>query len=151
DLPGCSRAGAGVSSSASGGGRSPDGSPAARAPRPPGHSPWRPARETGRRASSLPAPQCFPRDLQLVGLATQRPLELTDLLPRLLLAGERGVPALQELLAPVVVERLCDLVLAADLLHRPVPAQARQHDLDLLLGGERPGFALLAQLHHSFG
>jgi hypothetical protein len=46
----------------------------------------RPARETGRRACSLPASQCFPRDLELVGLPTQRPLQLADLPAQLPLA-----------------------------------------------------------------
>src|SRR5947209_19543004 len=55
-------------------------------PRPRGHNLRRPARETERRARSLPASQCFPRDLELVGLATQRPLKLADLAAEILLA-----------------------------------------------------------------
>src|SRR5439155_17468831 len=52
--------------------------------------------------------------------------------------------ALEQLVAPGVIERLGDLVIAADLLDRSIAAQPRQHDLDLLLGGERPVLALLA-------
>src|SRR5262249_38051607 len=111
----------------------------------------RPARETGRRALSLPAPQCFPRDLELVGLPTQRPLQLTDLAPQLALAsppllpGQRFTAALAQLVAPRVVERVRDLVLAADVLHRPIAAQPRQHDLDLLLRRPTAVLPLLAQ------
>ncbi|MDQ3876079.1 MAG: hypothetical protein M3322_11150 [Actinomycetota bacterium] len=53
----------------------------------------------------------------------------------LLLAGQGLAAALEQLLAPGGVQRLRDLVLAADLLHRSVAAQAGQHDLDLLLTG----------------
>ena len=55
---------------------------------------------------SLPAPQCFPRDLELVGLAPQRPLELADLAAQLLLAvalllaRQRLAAALEQLVAP---------------------------------------------------
>src|SRR5439155_819346 len=95
--------------------------------------------------------QCFPRDLELVGLATQRPLQLTDLpaqLPlaaALLLARQRLAAALEQLVAPRVEERVRDLMLTADVLHRPVAAQAGQHDLDLLLRRPTAVLALLAQ------
>src|SRR2546427_73992 len=91
------------------------------------------ARETGRRARSLPASQCFPRDLELVGLATQRPLQLADLpaqLPlaaALFLARQRLAAALEQLVAPGVKERVRDLVLTADVLYRPVAALASLH------------------------
>jgi hypothetical protein len=93
----------------------------------------------------------LPRDLQLVDLAAHRPLELPDLLLQLPLAGalllarQRLAATLQQLLAPRVVERLGDLVLPADLLHRPIATQPGEHDLDRLLGRELPVPALLAQ------
>src|SRR6266508_3409478 len=93
----------------------------------------------------------FSRDLQLIGLAAERPLQLGDLAAQLplalalLLAGERLPPALEQLLTPAVVERLRDRMLAADLLHRAVAAQPGQHDLDLLLRRPAPVLALLAQ------
>jgi hypothetical protein len=46
----------------------------------------RPARGNGRRARSTPLPQEFSRDLQLVRLAAERPLQLGDLAAQLLLA-----------------------------------------------------------------
>jgi len=108
-------------------------------------------REGQRRVLSLPSPQCFPRDLELIGLATERPLELPNPLLQLLLAltlrlpGERLTAALQQLLPPAVVERLRDLVRPAQLLHRDVASQTREHDLQLLLRRERPVLPLLAQ------
>jgi hypothetical protein len=64
-----------------------------------------------------------PATLELVGLATERSLELAHLLSELLLgstlllAGQRGDPALVELVAPLVVEGVRDLVLASDVAH----------------------------------
>jgi len=55
--------------------------------------PWRSTRGTGRRALSLPAPQCFPRDLELVGLLAQRPLKVADPLLQLTLAWRSSLPA----------------------------------------------------------
>jgi hypothetical protein len=51
-----------------------------------------------------------------------------------LLARQRLAAALEQLVAPGS-RRACvrDLMLAADVLHRPIAAQAVQHDLDLLL------------------
>src|SRR5204862_5988008 len=80
------------------------------------------------------------RPLQLGHLTAQLPLAMP-----LLLASKRLAAALEQLLAPAVEERLRDRVLAADLLHRTVAAQAGQHDLDLLLGCPSPVLALLAQ------
>jgi hypothetical protein len=71
----------------------------------------------------------LPRDLQLVGLATKSSLEPRDLslqlafATALLLARQRLATAGQKLLAPRVVERLRDLVLPTQLLHRHVAAQ----------------------------
>src|SRR6266540_2335960 len=93
----------------------------------------------------------FSRDLQLVRLATQRTLQLGDLPAQLPLtlalvpARERLQAALEQLVAPRVVERVRDLMLATDLLHRPVATQTGQHDRDLLLGRPRPLPPLLAQ------
>src|SRR5439155_9008508 len=108
------------------------------------------AHESGRRAVSLPLPQEFSRDLQLVRLTPERPLQLGHLpsqrplaLP-LLLARERLPAALEQLLPPAVEERLRDRVLAADLLHRAVAAQPSQDDLDLLLRRPPPALPLLA-------
>ena len=111
----------------------------------------RPARETERRARSLPASQCFPRDLELVGLPTQRPLQLPDLptqllhIAALLLAGERAQAALEQLLPPRVVQRLRDPLLPADLPRGPIAAQPGKHDLQLLLRRPAPVLPLLAQ------
>jgi hypothetical protein len=93
----------------------------------------------------------FPRDLELVGLPAQRPLELTDLPPQLALAaplllpGKRLAAAFEQLVAPRLVQRVRDLVLPANVLHRPVAAQPSQHDLDLLLRRPAPVLPLLAQ------
>src|SRR6266542_1830803 len=124
-----------------------------RAPPPKANALRRRGHESGRRAVSLPLPQEFSRDLQLIGLAAERPLQLGDLAPKLpltqalLLAGQRPAAALEQLLAPAVAQRLRDRVLTANLLHRAVAAQASQHDLDLLLGRPTPVLALLAQPH----
>src|SRR5439155_1926217 len=94
----------------------------------------RPNSETERRARSLPASQCFPRDLELVRLPAERPLQLAHLSAQLLLAlalllaGEPLPARLEQLVAPAVEERLRDRVLATDLPHRAVAAQAGQHD-----------------------
>jgi hypothetical protein len=94
----------------------------------------------------------LPRDLELVGLAPERALELRDPLPQLplalalLLAGELGLAALEQLVAPAVVEGLGDVVLAADVSHRAVPTEPGEDDLELLLGAELPVPALLCQL-----
>jgi hypothetical protein len=94
----------------------------------------------------------LPRDLELVGLSTQGPLELGDLLFEfalglaLVLAVQGLGAALEQLLAPLVVKGLGDPVLTADVTDRLVAAQAGQHDLDLLLGRELSVVALLAQL-----
>src|SRR6266511_883146 len=101
--------------------------------------------------SLLPASQCFPRDLELVRLTTQRPLQLADpptqlpLAAPLLLARQRFAAALEQLVAPGVEERVRDLVLAANLLDRAVAAQPGQHDLDLLLRRPAAVLPLLAQ------
>src|SRR6266511_2016031 len=93
----------------------------------------------------------FSRDLQLVRLATQRTLQLGDLAAQLPLtlalvpARERLQAALKQLVAPRVVERVRDLMLATDLLDGTVAAQPGQHDRDLLLGRPRPVLPLLAQ------
>src|SRR5919201_170826 len=55
-------------------------------------------------------------------------------------------PRLEQLVAPRVIERLGDLVLAADVLHGAVAPQPGKHDLELLLGGELPVPALISQL-----
>jgi hypothetical protein len=99
----------------------------------------------------------LPRDLELVGLATKRPLQLADpsaqiaLAHAFLLARQRGQASLEELVAPAVVERLRDPVLAADLAHAAVALQPGQHDLQLLLRRPAPVLALLAQPHSPFG
>src|SRR5215218_802176 len=111
----------------------------------------RPARGTGRRACSLPAPQEFPRDLDLQRLATQRPLELPDLPAQLVGLGALGLATQplrargKELLAPAPQQRLGDLMLAAELRDRPLTAQRREHQLALLLRAELPVRAFLAQ------
>ena len=64
----------------------------------------------------------------------------------LVLAGEGGLAALQELVAPGVVEGLRDLRLAADVLDRPVAPEAGQDDLQLALGTQLAVLALLCQL-----
>src|SRR5439155_25092455 len=108
---------------------------------------------TGRRARSLPARQGFSRDLQLVRLAAERTLQLGDpatqlpLALALLLARERLQAALEQLVAPRVIERVRDLMLATDLLHGTIAAQPGQHDRDLLLRRPRPVLPLLAQPH----
>ncbi len=71
-------------------------------------------RATSRRgrgdALSLPASQCSPRDLELVGLAADSALQLADLLRHLLLAPapvltlQGGLAALEGLVVPVVVD-----------------------------------------------
>src|SRR4029453_11104428 len=53
--------------------------------------------------------------------------------------------ALEQLVAPRIEERVRDLVLTAHVLHRPVAAQAGQHDLDLPLRCPAPILPLLAQ------
>ena len=78
--------------------------------------------------------------LQLADLPPQLPLAVP-----LFLARERRSAALEQLVAPRVEERVRDLMLAADLLHRAVAAQPRQHDRDLLLGRPAPVLPLLAQ------
>src|SRR5207247_7143347 len=109
----------------------------------------RPVRETGRRARSLPASQCFPRDLELVGLPTERPLQLADLAAQLpialalFLAGQALPPGLQQLIAPARVERQ-DRVLTAHLPDAAIAAQAGQHSLQLLLRRPTPVLPLLA-------
>src|SRR5205085_3423292 len=57
----------------------------------------------------------------------------------------RDLATLEQLLAPGIVERLRDLMLPAQLLHRDIAAQARENDLELLLNSEIPVPALLAQ------
>src|SRR3954453_19909212 len=100
---------------------------------------------------SLPSAQCFPRDLELLGLAPERPLQLPDpplqlpLALALVLAGEGLTAALQQLLPPRVIERLRDLMRPAQLLHRHIAAQPGNHDLQLPLRRERPVLPLLAQ------
>jgi hypothetical protein len=79
----------------------------------------------------------------------ERPLELAHapselaLALALLFARELLAPALHE---PGVVERLGDLVLAADVLDGAVSAQPGEHNLELLLGGELAVVALGRQL-----
>src|SRR6266511_3230956 len=93
----------------------------------------------------------FSRDLQLVGLASECALELADLAAQLaltralLLTGQRLPARLEDLVAPPVVERLGDSVLAADIADRSVAAHPRQHDLQLLLRRPAAVLALLAQ------
>ena len=90
------------------------------------------------------------RDLHLVGLAARRPLQTTDPLlglPQLGITSfdatvarrrERRRAALQQPIPPLVVERLGDLLLQADVTHAAIAAQASQRDLGLLLRRERP-------------
>ncbi len=69
-----------------------------------------------------------------------------------LLARQRRPTALEQLVAPRVIERVRDLMLAADLLHRAVAAQAGQDDRDLLLRRPAPVLLpLLAQPRSPFG
>src|SRR5581483_11192006 len=124
---------------------------ASRAPPSPTGSPRRPDGGTGRRARSLPARQGFSRDLELVRLLAERPLQLSD--PAALLGLQRPLLArleplrrrLQRLLAPLAQQALRDPMLTADLDDRAVATQRRQHDLQLLLRGELPILPLLAQ------
>jgi hypothetical protein len=98
-----------------------------------------------------PSPPELSRDLQLRGLPAQRPLERRD--PAALLGGQRAVLAgritlharLDHLIAPPAQQHLRDLVLAADLRDRPPATQRREHQLGLLLDGELPVLALVAQ------
>src|SRR4051794_27656087 len=69
----------------------------------------------------------------------------------ILLARQRHPAAFEQLLPPVVIERLRDLVLTADLLHGTLTAQAGQHDRELLLGRPAPVLPLLAQPSSSRG
>src|SRR5213078_106135 len=132
-------------------GRSPAARSAAPVRPPPACLRAPPARETERRARSLPASQCFPRDLELVGLATQSPLQLRD--PATLLGLQRPVlPRLeplrrrrQRLLAPLAQQALGDVVLTAELSDRTIATQRRQDDLELLLRRELPVLAVVAQ------
>jgi hypothetical protein len=59
--------------------------------------------------------------------------------------GETLGARLDDLVAPAAQQALRDVVPAADLRDRAVPADARQHELELLLGGERAVLALVAQ------
>src|SRR5206468_744946 len=84
--------------------------------------------------------------------AAQRPLQLRDLAPQLaglgglaLAAGVALLAGLQQLVTPGVVERLGDLVVATQLLHGLLAAQASEHDPELLLGREGAVLALLGQ------
>jgi hypothetical protein len=65
----------------------------------------------------------------------------------LLPARQRHLAALQQLVAPAVVQRVGDLVITAHLLNRSTATQTGKHDLDFLL--RRPGAVLLglAQRH----
>jgi hypothetical protein len=122
-----------------------------RAPRSPPVFRRRPARGTGRRARSLPAPQEFPRDLKLHRLAPERALEPPHLTAQLVELGPLGLArqplgaGSQELLAPLAQQRLADVVLAADLRDGPLAPQRREHQLGLLLGGELAVLAWFAQ------
>src|SRR5438067_8100224 len=82
------------------------------------------------RGRSRPVPRQFPRDLQLVGLAPEgtfqsgdltlkflRPFGFRALGPRV---GERNGASLKELVPPLVVERLGDIVLATDVSDRSI-------------------------------
>src|SRR4051812_32818630 len=96
------------------------------------------SRERAARALT-PLPPMLPRDLELVGLATKSPLQLTDpplqlpLTLTLVLPGEGFAAALQQLLPPRVIEHLRDLMRPAQLLHRHIASQPGKHDLELLL------------------
>src|SRR5829696_5515872 len=98
-----------------------------------------------------PVPQELSRDLQLIGLAPERPLEIGDppaLLGPLgaLLAGREALhPGLQRLLASTAEQALADVVLAAELGDAALAAPARHHQLELLLRRELPVPACLAQ------
>ena len=89
----------------------------------------------------------LPRDLELVGLAPSARSSSRD--PPALLRGLSARPCRRSARGPPraagrasVVERLRDLVLPADLLDRAVAAQAREHDLELLLRRQLPVLAL---------
>ena len=139
----------------SGDGTVPGGRLLRRAPPLPAGSQQQRPHGTGRRAPSLPVPREFPRHLQLVGLAAKGPLELADpalepvqlsllrgLLPRV---RQGRLAAVQQPLAPLVVQGLGDLVLATHLADAAVASQPSQDDLSLLLWRELPILALLAQ------
>src|SRR5674476_770545 len=72
-----------------------------------------------RRAVSLPRPEAVSQDLQLIGLAPERSLQVADALAQLdelgplLLARQALRAALQQLLAPRIEQVLGDLMLAA--------------------------------------
>src|SRR3974377_179396 len=133
--------------------------PVERCPRPP-PPPWgvvrsRPPRGLWTHGRSRPVPREFPRDLQLVGLLAERTLELTDAALRVAQLGrgrigaaitrrrQRRLAALEEPVAPLVVERLGDPMFAANITHAAITAQPRHDDLELLVRGERPALALL--------
>ncbi len=115
----------------------------------------RPAHGPERHADSLPVPQQFSRDLQVIGLAAKRPPQLGDPLPGFLQLGvmrrllvrttQRRLPTLDQPVTPLVVLRLGDLMLTAHIPHRPVTTQTSQHDLGLLL--RRPGTPLPLLAH----
>lgn len=89
--------------------------------------------------SLTPSPAMLPRYVELVGLSPEGALQLPDLLAEILLrlalvlARERGLAALEDLVAPRVVEGLGDVVLPADVPHRSVAPHPGEDDLQLLL------------------
>src|SRR3954454_2508782 len=98
-----------------------------------------------------PSPARVPPRPRPPSSCAQRPLQPRDLPAQLI--GLRALgPALQalgaggeELLAPFPQEAVGDLVLATELGHRLRATQRREHDLGLLLRGELPVLANLAQ------
>src|SRR5205085_37593 len=105
----------------------------------------RPATSSRDRATRVPHSQpaaLVPRDLELVRLPAQRPLDPRDrtaellLAPPLLLAREPLPARPEQLTAPAIEERLRDRVRRADLPQRAVTTQPGQHDLELLLRRE---------------
>jgi len=98
----------------------------------------------------------LPRDLKLVCLPAERTLEFADPLLQLaftlalVLARERDLAALKQLLPPRLVERLRDLMLTTQILHRHLTAKAREDDLQFLLNRKSPALPLLAELESPF-
>jgi hypothetical protein len=98
-----------------------------------------------------PSPARVPRDLDLHRLAPQRPLQPRDLTTQVVGLGALALalhalgPGGEELLTPRAQQTVGDVMLATELGDRRRTTQRREHDLGLLLHGEPPVLANLAQ------